>query len=35
MDAPVSLPPLPIAHSPLFPLGKDLTPYRKLSSDGV
>ena len=34
MDAPVSTTP-PYRHSPLFPLGKDLTPYRKLSSDGV
>jgi fumarate hydratase class I len=34
MNAPVSLSP-PYRHSPLFPLGKDTTPYRKLSSDGV
>jgi fumarate hydratase class I len=34
MDAPVSTTP-PYRHWPLFPLGKDLTPYRKLSSDGV
>src|SRR6266478_6476694 len=34
MNAPVSLSP-PYRHSPLFPLGKDNTPYRKLSSDGV
>jgi fumarate hydratase class I len=34
MNAPVSLTP-PYRHSPLFPLGKDTTPYRKLSSDGV
>jgi fumarate hydratase class I len=25
----------PYRHSPLFPLGTDTTPYRKLSSDGV
>jgi fumarate hydratase, class I len=34
MNAPVSLVP-PYRHSPLFPLGPDITPYRKLSSDGV
>ena len=34
MNAPVNLPP-PYRHSPLFPLGHDTTPYRKLSSDGV
>src|SRR5258708_29547039 len=34
MNAPVSLSP-PYRHSPLFPLGPDTTPYRKLSSDGV
>ncbi len=34
MNAPVSLSP-PYRHSPLFPLGLDTTPYRKLSSDGV
>src|SRR5215472_16906864 len=34
MNAPVSITP-PYRHSPLFPLGKDTTPYRKLSSDGV
>ncbi|EGP07009.1 aerobic fumarate hydratase class 1 [Bradyrhizobiaceae bacterium SG-6C] len=25
----------PYKHTPLFPLGKDKTPYRKISSDGV
>src|SRR3984957_8244901 len=25
----------PYSHSPLFPLGKDTTPYRKISSEGV
>src|SRR6266852_531600 len=34
MNAPVNLAP-PYRHSPLFPLGKDTTPYRKISSDGV
>jgi fumarate hydratase, class I len=34
MNAPVNLSP-PYRHSPLFPLGQDTTPYRKLSSDGV
>jgi fumarate hydratase class I len=34
MNAPVNLVP-PYRHSPLFPLGPDTTPYRKLSSDGV
>src|SRR5260370_25997481 len=34
MNAPVSLGP-PYRHSPLFPLGEDTTPYRKISSDGV
>src|SRR5499427_1703348 len=34
MNAPVNLSP-PYRHSPLFPLGKDMTPYRKISSDGV
>src|SRR3981081_2998873 len=33
MNAPVSTP-APYRHSPLFPLGKDTTPYRKLSSGG-
>ena len=34
MNAPASIAP-PYQHSPLFPLGHDSTPYRKLSSDGV
>src|SRR5215468_2408702 len=34
MNAPVSITP-PYRHSPLFPLGEDTTPYRKISSDGV
>ena len=34
MNAPVNLAP-PYRHSPLFPLGADTTPYRKISSDGV
>src|SRR5579871_2389583 len=36
MNAPLSSHPHPsYRHSPLFPLGQDTTPYRKLSSDGV
>jgi fumarate hydratase class I len=36
MNAPLSPHPTPpYRHSPLFPLGKDTTPYRKISSDGV
>jgi fumarate hydratase class I len=34
MNAPANIAP-PYRHSPLFPLGKDTTPYRKISSDGV
>src|SRR6202161_1001599 len=34
MNAPVNLAP-PYRHAPLFPLGPDTTPYRKLSADGV
>src|SRR5215470_10311264 len=34
MNAPVNHTP-PYHHSPLFPLGQDTTPYRKISSDGV
>ena len=34
MNAPAPIP-TPYQHSPLFPLSKDTTPYRKLSSDGV
>ena len=36
MNAPLSPHPLPpYRHTPLFPLGKDTTTYRKLSADGV
>jgi fumarate hydratase class I len=34
MNAPVDIVP-PYRHTPLFPLGKDTTPYRKLTADGV
>ena len=34
MNAPAQIVP-PYRHTPLFPLGKDTTPYRKLTSDGV
>jgi fumarate hydratase, class I len=34
MNAPAPLVP-PYRHTPLFPLGKDTTPYRKLTSNGV
>jgi fumarate hydratase class I len=34
MNAPVAITP-PYRHSPLFPLGHDATPYRKITSDGV
>src|SRR5215207_6854206 len=34
MNAPVQIVP-PYRHTPLFPLGKDKTPYRKLTSAGV
>src|ERR1022692_516115 len=34
MNAPAQIVP-PYRHTPLFPLGKDQTPYRKLSSEGV
>ena len=34
MNAPVAMPPA-YKHAPLFPAGKDLTPYRKLGADGV
>src|SRR5215467_2887295 len=33
MNAPAITP--PYRHTPLFPLGKDSTPYRKLTSEGV
>ena len=36
MNAPVSTHPTPpYKHTPLFPLGKDETPYRKIASEGV
>ena len=36
MNAPLSPHPLPpYRHTPLFPLGKDTTTYRKLTADGV
>ena len=35
MNAPVTPPVPPYKHTPLFPLGKDTTPYRKISSEGV
>jgi fumarate hydratase, class I len=34
MNAPASIVP-PYRHTPLFPLGKDAAPYRKLGADGV
>jgi fumarate hydratase class I len=34
MNAPAQIVP-PYRHTPLFPLGKDTTPYRKLTADGV
>ena len=36
MNAPVTTHPTPpYKHTPLFPLGKDDTPYRKIATDGV
>jgi fumarate hydratase class I len=35
MNAPVTTPVPPYKHTPLFPLGKDDTTYRKISGDGV
>ena len=36
MNAPLSTHPTPpYKHTPLFPLGKDTTPYRKISADGL
>jgi fumarate hydratase class I len=36
MNAPLSTHPTPpYKHSPLFPLGKDTTPYRKISAEGL
>ena len=34
MNAPIAITP-PYKHTPLFPLGKDTTTYRKISADGV
>src|SRR5262249_38332354 len=34
MNAPAEITP-PYKHTPLFPLGGDTTPYRKLTADGV
>ena len=34
MNAPTAIVP-PYRHTPLFPLGKDTTSYRKISADGV
>ena len=34
MNAPATITP-PYRHTPLFPLGEDTTPYRKLTADGV
>ena len=34
MNAPAQITP-PYKHTPLFPLGKDAAPYRKLTADGV
>jgi fumarate hydratase class I len=34
MNAPAALVP-PYRHTPLFPLGKDATPYRRLTAEGV
>src|ERR1700744_6133666 len=36
MNAPLATHPTPpYKHTPLFPLGKDLTPYRKISAEGL
>ena len=35
MNIPVTPPIPPYRHTPLFPLGKDTTPYRKITSEGV
>ena len=34
MNAPAAVTP-PYKHTPLFPLGADTAPYRKLTADGV
>jgi fumarate hydratase, class I len=35
MNAPIANPLPPYQHTPLFPLGPDTTPYRKLEVGGV
>src|SRR6476646_5413307 len=35
MNAPIANPLPPYKHTPLFPLGKDTTTYRKISAEGV
>ena len=35
MNAPITNPIPPYKHTPLFPLGKDTTTYRKISAEGV
>ena len=35
MNIPVTPPVPPYKHTSLFPLGKDKTPYRKITSEGV
>ena len=39
MNAPTAIPaekPVPpYKHTPLFPLGKDTTPYKKITTEGV
>ncbi|MBX9709564.1 MAG: fumarate hydratase, partial [Xanthobacteraceae bacterium] len=36
MNAPFAAPAVPpYKHTPLFPLGEDTTPYKKISSEGV
>ena len=35
MNAPIKSPLPPYSHTPLFPLGPDTTPYRKLDVGGV
>ena len=34
MNAPAAIVP-PYRHTPLFPLGRDASPYRKLTAEGV
>ena len=35
MNIPITPPVPPYQHAPLFPLGKDKSPYRKITSEGV